>query len=64
MTLEQIKRELAVLPEQHQDHVVAYLVHLRHQRDSSTPQGLARKIEDQNATPWLSLGQLKEHWKD
>ena len=43
MTIEQIKGELAGMPEDQQDQLVAYLVHLRHLRDPSTRQELAAK---------------------
>ena len=64
MTLEQIKLELAGMPEDEQNQVVAYLVHLRHLRDPLTPQELARKIDDHDPSHWVSLDQLKERWKE
>ena len=32
--MEEIKTELAELPQEQQDHLAAYLVHLRHQKDA------------------------------
>ena len=64
MTLEQIKEGLASLPEEQQDHVVAYVVHLRHLRDPQTRQELTRRIDDRDPSHWVSLDQLKERWKE
>ena len=64
MTLEEIKTGLANLPEEQQDHVVAYLVHLRHMRDPLNRQDLTRKLDDRDPSHWISVDQLKEHWKE
>jgi hypothetical protein len=64
MTLEQIKEELAFLPADQLDHLAAYLAHLRHQRDPAYRQELARRIDDSDPAHWVSLDQLREHWKD
>jgi len=42
MTLQKIKEQLASMPEEQQDHLVAYLVHLRHMRDPRAQQELTR----------------------
>jgi len=64
MTIEQIKEELTGMPEQQQDHLVAYLVHLRHLRHPVTRQELTRKIDDHDPSHWVPLDQLRECWKD
>jgi hypothetical protein len=64
MTLDQIKEELAGMPENQQDHLVAYLVHLRHLREPLARQELARKIDDHDPSHWVSFDQLREDWKD
>ena len=64
MTVEQIKEEVSHLPEAQQDHLVAYVVHLRHLRDPATRQELKRRIDDHDPAHWISVDQLKEHWKD
>ena len=64
MTVEQIKEELASMPEEQQDHVVAYLVHLRHLRDPLVRGEITRRIDDRDSSHWIPLDQLKEHWKD
>ena len=61
MTLEEIKAELTRLPEDQQDHLAAYLVHLRHQRDSAVHTDTKANGD---AGQWVSLDQLKEEWKD
>jgi hypothetical protein len=64
MTVEQIKAEVSNLPEAQQDHVVAYVVHLRHMREPSTRQELSRRMDDREPSHWISVDQLKEHWKE
>jgi len=64
MSIEQIKAELAAMPVEQQNHLVAYLVHLRHERDPKTKEDLARKIDDREPSHWVSLDQLKEQWKE
>ncbi len=64
MTLDKIKDELANMPEEQQNHVAAYLVHLRHLRDPITRQELTRRIDDKDPAHWISVDQLKDHWKE
>ena len=64
MTVEQIKEELSNLPEAQQDHVVAYVVHLRHMREPGTRQELSRRMDDREPSHWISVDQLREHWKE
>jgi hypothetical protein len=64
MTVEQIKEELSNLPEAEQDQVVAYVVHLRHMRDPATRRELSRRMDDREPSHWISVDQLREHWKE
>ena len=64
MTLEQIKGELARMPEAQQDHLAAYMVHLRHLRQPQVRAEITRKNDDRDPSHWVSLDQLKEHWKE
>ena len=61
--LEEIKDQLAVLPEEQQDHLAAYLTHLRHLRDPLVRSDLAKRVDDRDASHWVSLDQLREQWK-
>jgi guanyl-specific ribonuclease Sa len=63
MSLEEIKSGLAGLPQEQQDYLAAYLVHLRHQRDAGTRREITARIDDQNPDHWVSLGGLKEKWE-
>ncbi len=62
MTLEKLKAELAAIPADQQSHLVAYLVHLRHQRDPQFQDQINRQL-DSTPGEWISVDQLKEHWK-
>jgi anti-sigma-K factor RskA len=63
MTLDQIKEELAAMPEDQQSHQVAFLVHLRHSRDPKFQADATRQIDDKSGH-WISPDQLREHWKE
>ena len=64
VSLENIKTEIAGMPQELQDQLAAYLVHLRHQRDPKIPAEIRTRIEDKDPANWLSLDVLKERWKD
>jgi hypothetical protein len=64
VSLEDIKNEMANMPQHHQDHLAAYLVHLRHQRDPKICAEIRSRIEDKDPANWVSLDELKERWKD
>jgi hypothetical protein len=64
MSLQEIKSGLAELPQEQQDHLAAYLVHLRHQRDAGLHREIAARLDDKNPNHWVSIDQLREQWKD
>jgi hypothetical protein len=64
VSLENIKTEIAGMPQELQDQLEAYLVHLRHQRDSKFPAEIRGRIEDKDPANWLSLDELTAKWKD
>jgi hypothetical protein len=63
VSVDQIKAELADMPQEQQDHLAAFLVHLRHQRDVNTRREITNRIDDRDPANWLSLNELKEKWK-
>jgi hypothetical protein len=64
MSLAEIKHELAEMPQEQQDHLAAYLVHLRHQRDAGTRGEITAANADKNPQHWVSPAELREKWKD
>lgn len=64
MSVEQIKSKLAELPEEQQNHLAAFLVHLRHQRSAQTRREITERIDDQDPARWISPAELKDKWKD
>jgi hypothetical protein len=64
VSVQEIKSGLAELPQDAQDHLAAYLVHLRHQRDLGLRREIASRLDDKNPGNWASIDQLREHWKD
>jgi len=64
MSLEEIKVEVAEMALEQQDHLAAYLVHLRHQRDAKCRAEITARIDDKDPAKWVSLDALREHWKE
>ena len=64
MSVQEIKAGLAELPQEQQDHLAAYLVHLRHQRDAAARREISEAIADKNPDHWLAVSELREKWKD
>jgi hypothetical protein len=64
VSLKEIKSGLAELPQEEQDQLAAYLVHLRHQRDAGLRREISSRLDDKNPDHWISVGQLREKWKD
>ena len=64
MSLEEIKTELAEMPEEQQNHLAAYLVHLRHLKNAEVRREITQRIDDKNPAHWLSPVELREKWKD
>jgi hypothetical protein len=62
MTVEEIKTQIALLAEAQQDHLAAFLVSLRRQRDTGARQEIARRIDDKQPENWLTVDELKEKW--
>jgi len=63
VSLKEIKSELVELPQEEQDQLAAYLVHLRHQRDAGVRREISSRLDDKNPDHWISVGQLREKWK-
>ncbi len=64
MSLEDIKAEVAVMPEEQQDKLAAFLVHLRHRREMNSREAITTRIDDKDPENWVSLDELREKWKD
>ena len=64
MSLQEMKTEMAGLPQAQQDHLAAYLVHLRHARNPGVRREITERIDDKNPAHWISASELREKWKD
>jgi mRNA-degrading endonuclease RelE of RelBE toxin-antitoxin system len=54
MSVQEIKEQLAVLPRNEQDEVMAYLFHLRHAHDRDYESQIERRLNDKDSAHWLS----------
>ena len=53
MSVQEIKEQLAALPRNEQDEVIAYLFHLRHAHDREYASQTARRLKDKDPSHWL-----------
>jgi hypothetical protein len=63
MTIEQIKSEVQGLSEAEQNHLAAFLTHLRHSRDEQIREEITRRNADRNPSNWVSPDELRKHWE-
>jgi hypothetical protein len=54
MSVQEIKDKLASLPRKEQDEVIAFLFHLRHAGDADYQSSVSRRLQDSEASHWLS----------
>ncbi|HAV65206.1 MAG TPA: hypothetical protein DCY13_22895 [Verrucomicrobiales bacterium] len=64
MSMDELRSSVARLSEQQQNELIAYVIHLRHQRDAAARRELASRLDRQDPKDWASLDSLKESWKD
>lgn len=63
MTIEQIKAEVRGMSAAEQNHLAAFLTHLRHLRDDATRAEITRRIADQDPQHWVSPEELRKRWE-
>jgi len=63
MSLQSLKEKIMRLPIDQQDHLAAFLVHLRRQRDAKGLQQISSRIDDNQPENWISLEGLKAKWR-
>ena len=54
MSVQDIKEQLAALPQKEQDEVVAFLFHIRHAGDADYQSHIMRRMDDRDPSHWLS----------
>lgn len=60
MSMAELMRELAGLPQKRQNELAAYLLHLRLQHDEKWRKEMGRRIDDKNPANWVSLEDLEK----
>ena len=60
MSMAEIMREVADWPAERQNELAAYLLHLRLEKDSAWRSEMTRRIDDKNASNWVSLAEWKK----
>ena len=64
MSMAEIMREVAELPVNRQNELAAYLLHLRLQQDAAWRTEMTRRIDDKDASRWVSLENLESQLAD
>jgi hypothetical protein len=60
MSMAEIMREVAEWPAERQHELAAFLLHLRLEKDSAWRSEMARRIDDKDASNWISLPDWKK----
>jgi len=62
MTVVELKKEIAALEPDVQDELVAYIVHLKHERDPEYTRVLERRLNDRNPENWVRLEDVEREF--
>lgn len=60
MSMVELKREMAALPDAAQNELAAYLLHLRLERDPVWRTEMTRRIDDRTPAQWVPLADWKQ----
>ena len=60
MSMAELMREVAALPQKRQNEMAAFLLHLRLQQDPAWRTEMARRIDDKNPKNWVRLEDLEK----
>jgi hypothetical protein len=63
MSMAELMRTIAELPDKRQNELAAFLLHLRLQGDSVWRSEMTRRIDDRNSKNWIALDDLKRALK-
>jgi len=60
MSMAELMREVAALPQKRQNELAAFLLHVRLQQDPAWRTEMARRIDDRNPKNWVRLEALEK----
>jgi hypothetical protein len=60
MNMAELMREVAALPQERQNELAAFLLHLRLQHDSAWKAEMTRRIDDKDSSRWVNLDDWKK----
>jgi hypothetical protein len=60
MSMAELMREVAALPQKRQNELAAFLLHLRLQQDPAWRTEMTRRIDDRNPKNWVRLADLEK----
>lgn len=60
MSMADLMREVAALPQKRQNELAAFLLHLRLQQDPAWRTEMTRRIDDRNPKNWVRLETLEK----
>ena len=60
MSMADLMREVAALPQKRQNELAAFLLHLRLQQDPAWRTEMTRRIDDHNPKNWVRLEHLEK----
>jgi hypothetical protein len=63
MSIDELKSNVAILPDGEQDELLAMLVRLRQKRDPALAAELNHRLVDGDPSHWVTVDVLREHWE-
>lgn len=60
MSVQELKDQIAALPLEAQNELMAFMFHMRHREDSRYAMALATRIEDKDSAHWLTPDQFED----
>ena len=64
MSVQEIKDQLATLPREEQDEVIAFLFQLRQRQEGDYGESVARRLQDTEPSHWLSPDEFEQRLDD
>jgi hypothetical protein len=60
MSVQELKDQIAALPLEAQNELMAFMFHIRHREDSPYASAVAKRIEDKDSRNWLTPDEFED----
>ncbi len=60
MSVQELKDQIAALPLEAQNELMAFMFHIRHREDSPYASAVAKRVEDKDSAHWLPPDEFED----